>query len=205
MSATIETAINAALASQPRTTEQLASLHGKRLILFLDVLPQGITLVFSDKIDVLSGPATFSDAKASVDSDTCIIQTQAASLDKLKDTSQLTQLIQNKSLSIIGDITIAQQIGDMAKSVNIDIEEWLAKNTTDVFAHSVVSVAKSTHAMLLNKVSLFSAQMADVVLEEKPIAARKQAIDSFCIEVAKLRDDTARIEARLKRLEQQCD
>jgi len=204
-SAALETSINQTLLSQPETAQRLHKLAGKRLVVFLDVLPQGLTFVFSNKVDVLIGPATFEEAKTNVDSDTCIIRTQVSSLDKMKDASQLTNLIQNNALSLVGDINIAQSVSEMAKSVNIDIEDWLAKHTTDVFAHSVVSIAKKTHSTVLQKLALLSGQMSDVVLEEKPIAARKQAIASFCSDVSALRNDTARVEARLQRLEKRCE
>src|SRR5690606_20467159 len=99
VTAVIETAINKLLAMDDHSTARLVPLAGKQLKIELREFPWPLTLVFNDKVDVQANSA------AEVD---CTLKLSISTLNKLQDTSQLTQLIQNRELELLGDIHVAQ-------------------------------------------------------------------------------------------------
>lgn len=210
VSATLENVINRFLATQTALQSQLKALQGKRLCIFLDVLDEGVTLIFDERVMVVNGPDSFEQAKSDLQSDTCVINTKISVIGKLSDTSQLTTLIQNKELDIAGDLSIAQKVSDILASDNIDLEEALAHYTSDVFAHGVGTFFSLVHKKAKSYVDTFSKQASDVGLEERPIAARRQGVEGVGMQIETLRDDVERLSLKLNLYEQrvrdtQCD
>jgi ubiquinone biosynthesis protein UbiJ len=200
-SAVVENAINGVLKTQAHTHSSMVQLRGKRLTVFLDVLPQGFTLVFDDKVMVVNGPDTFEAAADVVDAHTCIIKTKVSVLPELSKTSHLTALIQKGDLNLVGDLSIAQKVSELLSSTNIDLEEALAHYTSDVFAHSAFSFFGKVHKKALSVVTSLSLQGGELITEERPIAARRQAVTGFTLQVSKLRDDVERLQAKLNAYE----
>lgn len=213
LTAGMEAAINGVLRShrkkqqrknqQPNTQPSLEKLTNKRLTLFLDVLNTGITLAFSEKVVVIAGPATFEEAKNAIDADTCVIQTKVGALSALSDTSQITRLIQQGDLNLVGDLSIAQSASELFASNNIDFEEVLASYTSDVFAHSVFGLVKKFHSKVVKTADALAWQAAELVTEERPIAARKQGVTGLGMQISALRDDVDRLEAKISLAEHQ--
>jgi ubiquinone biosynthesis protein UbiJ len=59
VAATLETTINKLLSLDEDSEKRLKSLSGARLTAFVSPLPYGITLSFSDRVDVLTEQDTF--------------------------------------------------------------------------------------------------------------------------------------------------
>ena len=202
VAAAVETAINGLLNTQAHTDSVLSKLSGKRFTLFLDVLPRAITLVFDDKVVVLSTPENFDSATKNVDAHTCIVKTKLAVLPQLSQTSQLTPLIQRGDLDLVGDLSIAQHVSELFSSANIDFEEALAQRTTDVFAHSVFSFFGQAQRRVSAVAEKLGVQVGELITEERPIAARQQAIRGFGLQVALLSDDVEQFAEKLNAYEQ---
>ncbi|MBO1256929.1 SCP2 sterol-binding domain-containing protein [Alteromonas sp. 5E99-2] len=199
--AVLEKAINSFLSTQPKTQSSLSELKGNRVVLFLDVFKDGLTLVFDDDVLVLNEPQTFVEAKENIDSKTCIIKTKLAVLSELSDSSQLTSLIQKGDLALVGDIAIAQKLTGLVSANNIDLEETLARYTSDVVAHTLFSGFKSIHKKVTSIASSLSVQAAEFVTEERPIAARKQGVEGVGMQIGMLRDDVDRVTSKMDLLE----
>lgn len=201
LTAAIETAINQVIRLDPDTPQRLRPLAGHRLYLFVEPLPQGLCLVFSEHVDVLATDAAAQDVVAQLPENACCIQTDINTLPRLTNTNELTRLIQQKKLHLDGELAVAQKVSALFQSLDIDLEEQLARYTNDVIAHETGSLVRQAGASLARQIKHAQAAMANTLVEEKQLAAHRLAVVHFSDEVAILRDDVARAEARLERLE----
>ena len=64
VAATAESIINKLLSLDETSQKRLKSLNGARLSAFISPLPYGITLSFSERVDVLTEQGSFDDAVA---------------------------------------------------------------------------------------------------------------------------------------------
>jgi len=198
VTATAESVLNKLLSLDEDSEVRLKALAGARLTAFISPLPYGITLSFSDRIDVLSEQGSFEDAVASLEPKDCCIKT----LPELKETSQLTRLIQQKALFLEGELNVAQQVSALFQQLDIDIEELLAQKTNDVIAHQTVKTVKTVHEKSMSALASMAKVFGNAVVEEKQLAAHKLAVMHFSDEVNALRDRAESADARLRRLEE---
>ncbi|MCC2617197.1 SCP2 sterol-binding domain-containing protein [Aestuariibacter halophilus] len=191
----LEQAVNRLLALDPDTPQALRPLQGKRLSLDVRELPWRITLAFSDRVDVQMGNDD-SDADASVTLSLAIAPT-------LRDNRQLTQLIKAGELSVEGDLQVVQQVSQLARELDIDWEEVVARHTGDVVAHTVFRQARQVGQRIQEGVQRWQRTISNAALEEKPVAAHPLAVAHFSDQVDCLRSDSERLAARLAQLENQ--
>ena len=145
VAAAAESLINKILSLDEDSETRLKPLRDARLTAFVSPLPYGITLSFSDRIDVLTEQGTFEEAVASLGPKDCCIKTSLQTLPELKETSQLTRLIQQKVLVLEGELKVAQHVSALFQQLDIDVEEILAQKTNDVVAHQTVKTATAVH------------------------------------------------------------
>ncbi|CAD5250001.1 conserved hypothetical protein [Alteromonas sp. 38] len=202
VSAVIETAANKILALDPDSVARMASLKGARLIAYVDPLPFAVVLVFSEQVDVLALHEPFQDTVATLNHKDCCIKTSLDTLPELKHINQLTRLIQQNKLQVEGELAVAQQVSGLFQQLDIDVEELLAAKTNDVVAHQAMSWFSAVKRKATGALSEFNKVASNALIEEKQIAAPKLAVLHFSDEVNALRDDVARLDARLLQLEQ---
>lgn len=200
--ATLETSINKLLALDSDSEPRLKALDGARMTAFLSPMPFGITLVFSDKVDVLIEHEDFEEVKSQLGAKDCCIKTSLDTLPALKETSQLTRLIQQKALFLEGELNVAQQVSSLFKDLDIDIEEIIALRTSDVFAHQSMKTVKAFHEKSMSMLANMGDVVGNAIVEEKKLAAHKLAVMHFSDEVSALRDSTEHLDARLRDLEE---
>ncbi len=201
VTAAMEAAVNQLIQLDPDTPQRLKPLAGSRLYLFISPLPQGLCLVFSDRIDVLAVDEAAQEVVHTLPADACCIQTDIDTLPRLTNTSELTRLIQQKKLQLDGELGVAQKVSGLFQSLDIDWEDHLARYTNDVVAHEAGSLVRRVAASAAKRIAHAQAALGNAVVEEKRLAAHRLAVVHFSDEVADLRDDVARAEARLERLE----
>lgn len=201
VAATAESVINKILSLDEDSETRLKPLRGARLTAFVSPLPYGITLSFSDRIDVLTEQGTFEQAVASIGSKDCCIKTSLQTLPELKETSQLTRLIQQKALVLEGELNVAQQVSALFQQLDIDVEEILAQKTNDVVAHQAVKTVTAVHEKTMKALASMGQVLGNAMVEEKQLAAHKLAVMHFSDEVNELRDRAENADARLRQLE----
>lgn len=202
VSAAAETVINKLLALDEESKGRLKALEGARLTAFLSPLPYGITLSFSDRVDVLTEQGTYEETVTTLGRKDCCIKTSLQTLPELKETSQLTRLIQQKALFLEGELNVAQKVSQLFQQLDIDVEELLSQKTNDVVAHQTVKFAKRVHHKSLLAFSSLARVVGNAVVEEKKLAAHKLAVMHFSDEVNTLRDRSDSVVVRLRRLEE---
>lgn len=194
----LERALNQFVKLDPDSAIAMRKLEGKQLEVSLNELPLAVVLVFSERIDLLARKKS-----AQQDQADCKITVSFSTLDKLRDTSQLTKLIQDEELKLDGDIHVAQAFSQLIKDLHIDWEEQLSKYTGDVVAHSMFDFGLSILKKVQRTTESIALTLRDGALEEKQIVAHPYAVDDFCQQVNDLRSGSERLEARLKQLELQ--
>ncbi|APD87638.1 hypothetical protein BM527_16905 [Alteromonas sp. Mex14] len=201
VAAAAESVINKILSLDEDSETRLKPLRGARLTAFVSPLPYGITLSFSDRIDVLTEQGTFEEAVASIGPKDCCIKTSLQTLPELKQTSQLTRLIQQKALVLEGELNVAQQVSALFQQLDIDVEEILAQKTNDVVAHQTVKTVNAVHEKTMKALASMGQVLGNAMVEEKQLAAHKLAVLHFSDEVNELRDRAENADARLRQLE----
>ena len=201
VAAAAESVINKILSLDEDSETRLKPLRGARLTAFVSPLPYGITLSFSDRIDVLTEQGTFEEAVASIGPKECCIKTSLQTLPELKETSQLTRLIQQKALVLEGELNVAQQVSALFQQLDIDVEEILAQKTNDVVAHQTVKTVTVVHEKTMKALASMGQVLGNAMVEEKQLAAHKLAVMHFSDEVNELRDRAENADARLRQLE----
>lgn len=201
LSSVLESAINKLLSLDDTAQNKLARLHGKRLQVSLSELQHDLLLVFSSSVDVLSVPKTPLEQADKLPNGTdCLLATSLLTLPELQNVANITQLIKQDKLNLVGDIQVAQQFSHVVKSLEIDWEEQLARHTGDVVAHELFQVAERFKNHLLGFARRTETTLRDAALEEKSIAVSDAAVEDFYAQVNALQQRTQQLEARLSRL-----
>ena len=203
LTAVAEQAINQILALDEDTVVRLGELKGKRLTVFVSPLTTGITLVFSDQIDVITESESFEQVCAALNeaSGQCCIKTTLSTLPELRETGNITRLIRAGKLELEGDIYIAQKVSALFSELDIDWEEHLSAITGDIAAHQIMNAGQTAHKRVQEFFTRTASTMANTLVEEKQLAAHRLAVLHFSDEVDRIKDDVARLEARLRQLE----
>ncbi|GBL03888.1 SCP2 domain-containing protein [Glaciecola sp. KUL10] len=200
ISAGLELVVNKVLLLDECSETRLKALAGKSCELLPIELGFALKFLFTESQVLISAPESF-DSSEKLNSNECRIKLSLFAIPELQDTDNITKLIKADKLDFEGNLSIAQEFGELFKSLNIDLEEELSKYLGDAAAHTVVQNAKQFHQAMLNKAKLGIDTLTDAMLDEKPVAVRAIMIENFNQEVDEIKRDTERLEARIKRLE----
>lgn len=111
--------------------------------------------------------------------------------------------IRDGSLELIGDAEVAQAFQKLLGYGKPDIEEELSGVIGDAAAHRLGEVARSVSGWGKAAGSTLRQNITEFLQEERRDVPSRYEVDVFTKKVDTLRDDVARVEARLKRLEQE--
>ena len=100
-----------------------------------------------------------------------------------------------------GDPALLQTLDQVFREVRWDIETELAPLMGDIAAHRIANVAQRATQTLRQAAQALQTSSSEYIVEEIALLARKNDVARFCAQVDTLVDDTARLEARLARLE----
>jgi len=106
-----------------------------------------------------------------------------------------------KEVEIEGSAELASAVQYLSRHLVWDIEEDLSRLIGDIFAHRLVSGGKAFAAWQRDAATRLAENLAEYWTEEQPLLARPADVEAFCREVDALRDDSARLEKRIERLE----
>lgn len=100
-------------------------------------------------------------------------------------------------IDIDGNIHNIEVMRDAFKNIDLDLEEKLSHYVGDQLAHKIFSQAKKAKKTLKNtSEKLVSQTESYIYFESKLLPTRKQ-VEEFYNDIAILRDDVARLEARI--------
>ncbi len=96
-----------------------------------------------------------------------------------------------------GDSELAALLADLSRHLEWDFEEDLSRVVGDIAAHRIAGAARSTHAWQQEAQDRLSANLAEYLTEERRAFITTQDLDALARANEALRDDIARLEARL--------
>ena len=115
-----------------------------------------------------------------------------------------------KHVRIEGDAELANTVSTLARNLRWDAAEDLSRAlrgllggpVSDSVAQRVVDGAQQVHAQVTRLGRTLVDNVTEYLLDEQPTLVRHVALDEFSAGVNALRDDLARLEKRLEKLEQ---
>lgn len=109
--------------------------------------------------------------------------------------------IRDGSLELIGDAEVAQAFQKLLSYGRPDIEEELSGVIGDVAAHRLGEVARSLGSWGKEAGTTLRQNITEYLQEERRDLPSRYEVETFAGKVSELRDDVARVEARLNQLE----
>ena len=109
--------------------------------------------------------------------------------------------IREGAIDLTGDTLLAQQFQSLLQYGRPDFEEELSGAIGDVAAHTIGEFARSVSRWGKEARSTMQQNVSEYLQEESRTVPSRYETDVFRKQVESLRDDVARFEARLKRME----
>jgi ubiquinone biosynthesis protein UbiJ len=106
-----------------------------------------------------------------------------------------------KHIRIEGDAEFATALGYLAEHLRWEPEEDLARVIGDAGAHRAASIARDVAGRARRTGRNFIESVAEYLLDEDPRLVRRGELDALTTTLTRTRDDVARLEKRLERVE----
>ncbi|MCA1247480.1 SCP2 domain-containing protein [Massilia sp. MS-15] len=121
--------------------------------------------------------------------------------------ADLPLLLQNRErafsyVKIEGDAEFANTLSTLSKDLRWDAEYDLERVLGPLGARRLVGGARGAAEGVLGGGRRLAGNLAEFLLEERPVLVRPAAVDEFAADVVRLRDDVERAAKRIARLEQ---
>ncbi len=191
--ATAETSLNTLLQKDPKTLRRLGNLSGKVIRFNITQPSLVITLApHSQGIDLLM----HSEATADL-----TLSGHATDFMQMAQSDQPDEKLFGKGISLQGDTALATEFSQILRGFQIDWEAWLADLIGDTWAHPLAHFMQSQGQQFEQYRQSIQDNTLEYLQEELRILPPRVEVDIFTDDVEQLRDDAARLEAKLNRLE----
>ena len=186
-----ESVLNRNIAGSAAARRLVKQLEGKVLALHLDGLP--LNLYFRSDGERMSIDTADAEQPAASLSGTPLAFMRLAG-------PAPENAIRGGSIHIQGDAEVAQSFSELLKAAQPDLEEELSRIIGDVAAHQVGNAARAALGFGKRAIDTLTQNVSEYLTEEGRDLPTRTEADEFFADVDKLRDDVARLEARLARL-----
>lgn len=188
----LETAFNHLIERSPQTSPMLRKLAGKILKIQLNQPNIILFVIFSEnRADWLAN------YEGEVD---CAVSLEAKALPKLADKSKLSELINNKTLILTGDIQVLQHFSQLLDELEKEPAELLSRFIGDVPAQASTDFAKAIFTKVKNQFVQDSQHLVDNLTTERPVLVHRLQVVDFCDQVKELEQQAVRLEQKFAKL-----
>ena len=185
--------INRQIAAKTPARELCAELADRTLAVRVDKTALAVYLIVSDgALQVSATP---------IDDPDVIITGSLISLARLAGPAG-EDLIRDGVVEISGDAVIAYRFQKLLRYGRPDLEEEISAVVGDVAAHGIGEFARGLGACGREAGDTMRQNLGEYLQEESRVAPTRYEVHAFRDAVETLRDDVARFDARLKKLEQ---
>jgi ubiquinone biosynthesis protein UbiJ len=190
--AAIEAAVSQYLSLVPEAAEQLAEFEGK--VIAVQVRGTPVRAYLRPGSSGIRVAAHFEG-----EPDT-ILSGSPLGFARLALGHNASQVLFSGSVEVEGDVEVGQRFKQVLDGMEIDWEEHLSHLTGDVFAHQVGRLVRGAATWSRQAANSLSRDVADYLHFEGEDVPTSSELESFLRDTETLRDDVARLEARIKRL-----
>jgi ubiquinone biosynthesis protein UbiJ len=190
--ATLEATLNRNIADSSAAKNLCKRLQGKSLEVHLTGLPFKFTLM-ADTMGIQIKP------DASNSADAILTGTPLSLLNLVNQDS--TAPIQDRAVRIEGNAEVAHAFSELLKTAKPDMEEELSRLVGDVAAHQIGNAARDVFRFGKRAKETLLQNVSEYLQEEGRDVPNKTEMNEFLRDVDTLRDDAARLEARINLLE----
>ena len=191
---TLETSINQLLKQDSTTLEKFAALQGKviafeltdlELTLYLFPHTEGIQVkyLYEGKTDTTLQGNTLAFVNMSL--------------------GDATESFFSGDVRIKGDIELGQHFKRILDQLDLDWEEWLSTYTGDLIAFKAGNLIRSLNSWGKDTLKTLELDAREYIQDEGQLTPHSIELEKFTKNISQLRDDTARLEARVSRLQKQ--
>jgi ubiquinone biosynthesis protein UbiJ len=180
-------ALNHLLKSEDWARDRLRPFAGRLIRIEAGVLSGGF---------LISEDGTLSDAFERAGEADVVIQIPATAMAELP--AGMAGVFGTARIS--GSAELAEVFGFVLRNLRWDAEADFARLFGDIAAHRLVGGAKKVQAQFMESSRRLTANVTEAAVEEFHWVVRPADAGAFCAEVDRLRDDLARLEARIDRL-----
>ncbi len=131
----------------------------------------------------------------------CTVTTSLSVLRKLKAESDLTSLIKQNKLDIIGDIKLAQKFAALVENLNIDWQSELAKHIGDVTTYKLTQLGKKITKKITAVGQKVQNDTNEYIVHEQRLLVTKNQIDRFNDQVDSITIQVDKAAMRIEQLE----
>jgi ubiquinone biosynthesis protein UbiJ len=185
-----ERLLNKAITSDPETHDRLALFEDRSIAIVVTDLKQHILVTIHN--------SAFHLALTQSDEASLTIKAPLFSLIKL---TQNPDSLFSTDITINGDVQFAKQLQDLLDGFDFDWEAQIARVTGDTLAYPIAHGLKQFSAWASSRHQTFQINMAEYLTEEVRMLPVQFQVDDYINNIDKLRADSDRMEARVKRLE----
>lgn len=104
-------------------------------------------------------------------------------------------------IRIKGDIELGQQFKRIFDQLDLDWEEWLSGYTGDLVAFKAGSLVRHLNSWGKDTLKILQLDAREYLQDEGQLSPHSAELCDFAEEISQLRDHTARLQARLERLQ----
>ncbi|VEI74535.1 Uncharacterized protein conserved in bacteria [Mannheimia haemolytica] len=184
----IETAFNALLKRSPHIEPNLKKLSGKVLKIALTSPKIDFFVLFREnRTDWLSNYEGEAD---------CAVQLAFEILPKLADKQKLTELINDKSLVLTGDIQVLQHFTALLEQLEKDPAELLSPFVGDVVAQTSTDLAKKVLGKIKAQFEQNNQHLVENLIQERPVLVHRLQAVNFYDQVEELAQQAVKLEQK---------
>ncbi len=186
--AMLESSLNRVIQLDPQYRDKLQPLHNRIFSLHLTDIDQTLNFCFTETDVMLRSEVDAAD-----------VQLSGTIVDLIKQSRQINGAVTGK-FRIQGDIESAQQFQHFIQTLNLDWEEMLSHYMGDIVAHKVSRFTRDLFAWGQQAQDTMLHNVADYLQTESEINPDTHEMQDFIQKVNTVRDDSARLQARISRL-----
>jgi len=189
--AALETAVNRYLELDPDAKQKLARLHGHVI---------GIDLSGLVTLYLIPGPEGIHVTTHHEGEPDCTLHGSPFDLMRMTRTKTSADHLFAGRVSVEGDSELGHRFGKLLAGMDVDWEEQLSRITGDVVAHEMGKGARAIASWSTATADTASRNLQEYLQEEIRFLPTRYEVEEFLAEVDVLRDDVARLRARLQRV-----
>lgn len=189
----IEQALNRALSMDPDSRLRLQPLLGRRLAVRVSDPAVAVDVGFEAAglcLERVADDAVAAPADATLRASAGGLLTLALSRGR-----------RSRDVSFEGDVGLIQEIRRLFSELDMDWEELVSKVTGDGVAHRLGEATREGASHLRGNARRVLANTGEYLTEERRLIPTRVELDDFSAAVDRLRNDSERLEARIRRLE----